>query len=70
MTDPKQIMTEIYNFYADLSDKDSRESGGLSMDEFLSSINTKMLTDEQQELLDNKITISEFFEAEKQNTRK
>ena len=63
MTDPKLIMTEIYNFYADLYDKDSRESGGLSTDEFLSSINTKMLTDEQRELLDNKITISEYFEA-------
>ena len=61
-TDPKQIMTEIHNFSANLYD-DSRESGGLSTDEFLSSINTKMLTDEQRELLDNKITIGEYFEA-------
>ena len=70
MTDPKQIMTEIYIFYVDLCDKDSRESGGLSTDEFLSSINTKMLTDEQRELLDNKITVSEYFEALKSFQKK
>ena len=62
-TDPKQIMSEIHNFYANLYHTDSRERGGLSTDEYLRNINTNMLTDEQRELLDNKITTSEYFEA-------
>ena len=62
-TDPKQIMSEIHNFYANLYHTDSRERGGLSIDEYLRNINTNMLTDEQRELLDNKITTSEYFEA-------
>ena len=32
-------------------------------DEFLKGINSKMLTDEQRERLDTKITITEYFEA-------
>ena len=43
-TEPKQIMTEIHNFYANLYDKDSRS---IPSDEFLKGINSKMLTDEQ-----------------------
>ena len=62
-TDPKQIMSEIHNFYANLYHTDSRERGGLSIDEYLRNINTNMLTDEQRELLDKKITTSEYFEA-------
>jgi len=47
-TEPKQIMTEIHNFYANLYDKDS---GSIPSDEFLKGINSKMLTDEQRERL-------------------
>ena len=50
--DPKQIMTEIHSFYANLYDKDSCQQGGLSIDEFLKNVNTNMLTDEQQEYLE------------------
>ena len=53
-------MTEIHNFYANLFDKDS---GSIPSDEFLKGINSKMLTDEQRERLDTKITITEYFEA-------
>ena len=56
-------MTEIHNFYANLYDTDSRDRGGLSTEEYLRNINTNMLTDEQRELSDNKITTSEYFEA-------
>lgn len=49
-------MTEIHNFYANLYDKDS---GSIPSDEFLKGINSKMLTDEQRERLDTKITITE-----------
>ena len=53
-------MTEIHNFYANLYDKDT---GSIPSDEFLKSINSKMLTDEQPERLDTTITITEYFEA-------
>ena len=62
-TDPKQIMTKIHNFYANLYDTDSHECDDLSTDEYLRNINTKILTEEQRELLDNKITTNEYFEA-------
>ena len=53
-------MTEIHNFYANLYDKDS---GSIPSDEFLKGINSKMLTDEQRERLDTKITITEYFDG-------
>ena len=60
-TKPKHIMIEIHNFYANLYyDKDP---GSIPSDEFLKGINSKMLTDEQRERLDIKITITEYFEA-------
>ena len=52
--DPKQRMTEIHSFYANLYDKDSCQQGGFSIDEFLKNVKTNMLTDEQQEYLDKK----------------
>ena len=36
---PKQIMTEIHSFYANLYDKDFCQQGGLSIDEFLKNVN-------------------------------
>ncbi|KAL9963192.1 hypothetical protein ACROYT_G032369 [Oculina patagonica] len=62
-TDPKEIMTEIHTFYANLYDTDSCDRDDLSTDEFLRNINTKVLSDEQRELLDKKITTNEYFEA-------
>ena len=59
-TEPKQIMTEIHNFYANLYDKDS---ANIPNDEFLKGISSKMLTDEQRERPDTKITITEYFGA-------
>ena len=56
-------MTEIHNFYANLYDTDSRDRGGLSTEKYLRNINTNMLTDEQRELSDNKITTSKYLEA-------
>ena len=53
-------MTEIQNFYANLYDKDSEN---IASDEFLRGINSKMLTDEQREKLEAKITITEYFGA-------
>ena len=53
-------MTEIHNFYANRYDKDS---GSIPSDEFLKGINPKMLTDEQRERLDTKISVTEYFEA-------
>ena len=49
--------------YANLYDTDSHECDDLSTDEYLRNINTKILTEEQRELLDNKITTNEYFEA-------
>ena len=56
-------MTEIHNFYANLYDKDSCQQGGLSIDEFVKNVNTNLLTDEQQEYLEKKITTNEYLEA-------
>ena len=74
-TDPKQIMTEILNFYGSLYDTGLSDCDDISTDKFLKNINTKMLTDEQRGLLDSDITTYEYFEAsknfsEKQSTRK
>ena len=62
-TDPKQIMMEIRKFYVDLYDRVCCDCSGLSTDEYLRKINTKVLMDEQQGFLDNKITTNEYFEA-------
>ena len=62
-TDPKQIMNEIHKFYANLYDTDCRDRSGLSTDEYLSNITTKVLTEEQRRSLDDKISTNEYFEA-------
>ena len=57
-------MTEIHSFYTNLYNKEScDQDGGVSTDEFLKNVNTKMLTDEQREYLERKITTNEHFEA-------
>lgn len=62
-TNPKEIMTEMYNFYADLhSTKSSDRSRQLTF-EFLRSVNTERLTEEQRECLDKKIAVNEYYEA-------
>ena len=54
-------MTEINNFYTNLYDSSGCDD--VSTDQFLRNINIKMLTDEQREILDNKITTNEYLEA-------
>lgn len=49
-------MSEIHSFCAILCDNDSREQGGMSIDEFLKNVNTSVLRDKQQEYLEKKIT--------------
>ena len=56
---------------------DRRDHGDLSTDEYLCSITTKVLTDEQRRCLDDKISTKfvEIFQgveilSDKQNTRK
>ena len=69
-TDPKQIMTEILNFYGSLYDTGLSDCDDISTDKFLKNINTKMLTDEQRGLLDSDITTYEYFEASKNFSEK
>ena len=64
LTDPKQIMTEIHGFYANLYDEASFDLGrSVKTDEFLKNIHIKSITDEQQGYLEKKITTNEYFEA-------
>ena len=56
-------MTEIHNFYANLySIKSGDHSRQLTFD-FLRSVNTEILTEEQREWLDKKIAGNEYYEA-------
>ena len=47
-TKPKQIMTEIHNFYSKLYDKDSCNLGKNSVTQFLDKMNTKKLSNDQR----------------------
>ena len=60
MTEPKQIMTEIHNFYSKLYDKDSYKLGDNSITGFLDKMNSKKLSNDQREVLDKKLTRSEL----------
>ena len=62
-TEPKQIMTEIHNFYSKLYDKDSYNLGENSISRFLDKTNTKKLSNDQKEALDKKLTRSELYQA-------
>lgn len=62
-TEPKQIMTEIHNFYSKLYDKDSYNLGRNSITRFLDRTNTKKLSNGQKEVLDKKLTRSELYQA-------
>ena len=55
-TEPKQIMTDIY-------DKDSNNLGENSISRFLEKTNTKKLSNDQKEVLDKKLTRSELYQA-------
>ena len=62
-TEPKQIMFEIHNFFSKLYDKDSYNLGENSISRFLEKTNTKKLSNDQKEVLDKKLTRSEFYQA-------
>ena len=49
-TEPKQIMTEIHNFYSKLYDKDSYNLGENSITRFLDKTNAKKLSNDQREV--------------------
>ena len=51
-------MTEIHNLSAN-----PYASGNIPSEEFLKGMNSKMLTDEQRERVDTRITITEYFGA-------
>ena len=60
-TEPKQIMTEIHNFYSKLYDKDSYNLGENPISRFLEKTNTKKLSNDQKEVLDKKLTRSALY---------
>ena len=62
-TNPKEILNEIQLFYANLYDKKVDHSDENLIDPFLSTMNTSKLTDEQRDLIDKQLTISECFTA-------
>ena len=62
-TEPKQIMTEIHNFFSKLYDKDSNNLGENSISRFLEKTNTKKLSNDQKEVFDKKLTRSELYQA-------
>ena len=62
-TEPKQIMTEIHNFFSKLYDKDSYNLGENPISRFLEKTNTKKLSNDQKEVLDKKLTRSELYQA-------
>ena len=61
-TNPKEILNEIQLFYANLYKKVDHSDENL-IDPFLSTMNTSKLTDEQRDLIDKQLTISECFTA-------
>ena len=62
-TEPKQIMTEVHNFYSKLYDKNSYNLGENPISRFLEKTNTKKLSNDQKEVLDKKLTRSELYQA-------
>ena len=56
-------MDEIHTFYSTLYDKPLSEEDSSSLNSFLAGINTKTLTEEQRDALDEKITVKEYYEA-------
>ena len=56
-------MTEIHNFYANLYSTKSGDRSRQLTFEFLRSVNTEILTEEQRECLDKKIAVNEYYEA-------
>ena len=59
-TNPKEIMTEVHNFYANLYSAKSGDRSRQLTFEFLRSVNTEILTEEQRECLDKKIAVIEY----------
>ena len=62
MTEPKQIMAEIHNFFSKLYDKDPYNLGENLISRFLEKTNTKKLFNDQKEVLDKKLTRSELYQ--------
>ena len=60
--DPREIMGEIHP-YCTLYDKPLSEEDSSSLNSFLAGINTKTLTEEQRDALDEKIKVKEYYEA-------
>ena len=52
-------MGEIHTFYSTLCDKPLSEEDHSSLNSFLAGINTKTLTEEQQDALDENITVKQ-----------
>ena len=63
ITEPKEILKEIHDFYEKLYDRDSYDLGENSIDRFLNEVDTKKLSDEEKMTLDKQLTISELYEA-------
>jgi len=63
ITEPKEIMKEIYDFYAKLYDRDSYNLVENSIDRFLNEVDTKKLSDEEKKTLVKQLTRSELYEA-------
>ena len=60
ITDPREI---IHTFHSTLYDKSLSEEDSSSLNSFLAGINTKTLTEEQRDALNEKITVKEYYEA-------
>ena len=63
ITDPREIMGQIHTFHSTLYDKSLSEEDSYSLNSFLAGINTKTLTEEQRDALNEKITVKEYYEA-------
>ena len=63
ITDPREIMGEIHTFYSTPYDKPFSEDDSSSLNSFLAGINTKTLTEEQRDTLEEKITVKEYYET-------
>ena len=60
-SNPKEILNEIQSFYANLYDKKVDHSDENLMESFLCKVDINTLTDEQQDSVDNQLTISQCF---------
>ena len=65
ITDPRELMGEIHTFCSTLYDKPFSEEDSSSLNSFLAGINTKTLSQEQRDALDETITVKEYYEAAK-----